>query len=323
MPNTVDFDAIPVIDIAALGDPGAAEAETVRQIRAAAETAGFFYIRNHGVSTEHTAAILDACRRFFALPLAAREAVLLIRSPVYRGYLPFGARGNNVGRPPDLLESFNVGRELGPDAPAVRAGKPLHGPNQWPPGLPGFRETVLGYYAALEVLMLRLLDGIALALELPREGLRAQYRLPLTQLRLLHYPPQPPQTDDQIGVRAHQDTDFLTILLQDHHGGLEVQNRAGAWIAAPPRPDTFVVNVGEMLELVTCGRFPATMHRVVNRSGAERYSVPFFISPDYDTVLRPLPHFAGTDGVARDPLPVGDSMAAFFRGLWPSPSDAR
>jgi isopenicillin N synthase-like dioxygenase len=313
-----DFDEVPLIAIGALGRGDAAEAETIRQIRHAAERVGFFYIADHGVPAAATKDILEQARRFFDLPATQREAILLTRSPCYRGYLPFGARGDNAARPPDILESFNVGPELGPDAPEVRAGTPLHGPNQWPEGLPGFRSAVLAYYAALETLMRRLVDALALALELPREALRGQYRRPLTQLRLLHYPPQPPLIDDQFGVRAHQDTDFLTILLQDDKGGLEVRNHAGDWILAPPRPGTFVVNVGEMLELVSSGRFPATLHRVINRSGVERYSVPFFISPDFDTVLQPLPHWRDEAQQPAAPFHVGNSMAAFFSGLWPS-----
>jgi isopenicillin N synthase-like dioxygenase len=313
-----DFDEIPVIAIGALGRGDAAEAETIRQIRHAAETVGFFYIADHGVPAAATKDILEQARRFFDLPLAQREAILLMRSPCYRGYLPFGARGSNTSRPPDILESFNVGPELGPDAPEVHAGTPLHGPNQWPENLPGFRSSVLAYYAELETLMQRLVDALALALELPREALRSQYRRPLTQLRLLHYPPQPPQIDDQFGVRAHQDTDFLTILLQDDKGGLEVCNHAGDWISAPPQPETFVVNVGEMLELVTGGRFSATLHRVINRSGVERYSVPFFISPDFDTVLEPLPQWRVDPQQPVTPFHVGNSMASFFRGLWPT-----
>ena len=164
--------------------------------------------------------------------------------------------------------------------------------------------------------MHRLLEAISLILGQERGWLGERFGRPLTQMRLLHYWPQPVEVANMIGARPHQDTSFITILLQDDAGGLEVQRPDGEWIAAPPRPDMFVVNVGELLQLVTAGAFAAAMHRVVNRSGVDRYSVPFFCTPNYDAVLAPLPAFAPAAEAA--PLHVGERMLQFYRGLWPS-----
>ena len=98
---------------------------------------------------------------------------------------------------------------------------------------------------------------------------------PTTFLRLLRYPPQR-QEDGLFGSAPHTDYGFITLLAQDEVGGLEIRNKAGEWIAAPPIPDTFVMNVGDILARWSNDRFVSTPHRVINRSGRERYSQPFF-----------------------------------------------
>jgi isopenicillin N synthase-like dioxygenase len=317
--RALEITEIPVLDLGLLDQGPTAQHRLFGAMREACETVGFFYVENHGVDAAATVSILAESRRFFALPLAEREALLLTRSPFYRGYLAIGARGANLDRPPDLLEAFNLGQDLGPDHPGVKAGKALHGPNQWPPALPGFREAVGAYQATMHGLARRLLRALAGSLEVPFESLAPLFAEPLAQIRLLHYPPQPSTLDNMIGARPHQDTSFLTILLQDEAGGLEVEARNGEWLMAPPRPDMFVINVGEYLELLTGGLYYPAKHRVVNRSGIDRYSVPFFLSPAFDTVLTPLPQFAGLPGTRPfEALHVGNDMARFFHSLWPS-----
>jgi isopenicillin N synthase-like dioxygenase len=318
MSRRADFSEIPIVDIGALGGGGSAESAVVAAIRDAAENVGFFYAANHGIALAEIRGMFAACERFFALPQARRDAIYLVKSPNYRGYLPIGVLGQ-TDRPRDLLESFNVGRELGPDDPDVRAGRPLHGANQWPDDLPGFRDAIIRYYGLMDGLMRRLLQGFAMAAGLPRDGFDPMFRKPLTQMRLMHYPAQEVAQGNMIGARAHRDFGFFTILLQDEVGGLEVSNQAGEWVVAPPMEGTFVINVAEMLKLVTNGRFASALHRVINRYGRERYSVPFFVNPGFDAVLEPLPQFVdAAHPAAFDTYPVGEKMLAFYRGLWPS-----
>jgi isopenicillin N synthase-like dioxygenase len=314
-----DFSEIPVIDIGALGCGNTAEAKIVDAIREASEHVGFFYAANHGIAPSETRGMFAACERFFSIPQTERDKLHLINSPNYRGYLPIGVLGSNTERPRDLLESLNIGMELGTDDPDVRRGKPLHGSNQWPDGLPGFRESIIHYYRIMDGLMRRLLHGFAMAAGLPRDGFDHHFRRPLTQMRLLHYPAQAIPHDNMIGARAHRDFGFFTILLQDDVGGLEVSNQSGEWVVAPPMEGTFVINVAEMLKLTTNGRFASALHRVINRYGRERYSVPFFVNPSYDAVLAPLPRFVDDGHPAQfSPYPVGEKMLDFYRNLWPS-----
>ena len=314
-----NFSEIPVISLSALGRGDQAEARTIEAIRRASEEVGFFYAKDHGVSDSLMRDVFTQCHRFFELPTEQRELLRLSNSACFRGYLSVGERGANLNRPRDLLEALNLGPELGADDPLVRQGTPLHGGNQWPAGLPGFTEALRAYYVSMEALGQRLLQGFALAMGMERHALDAQYRKPLTQLRLLHYPAQEVMVDNMLGARAHRDVGLFTILLQDDVGGLEVCNAAGEWVVAPPVPDTFVVNVGEMMKLVTNDRYASALHRVVNRSGRERYSVPFFFNPDYDATLSVLPQFVEANRAPLfEPIHAGEHMFNFYRNLWPS-----
>jgi isopenicillin N synthase-like dioxygenase/dienelactone hydrolase len=313
------FSEIPVLSIEALGRGDAAEAALIGQIRKASEEVGFFYVKDHGVGAELVEGIFEQCRRFFALPKAEREALRITNSKVFAGYLSVGELGANQSRPRDLLEAFNVCTELGVDDPYVKQGKPLYGANQWPASLPALKETVLAYYDAMDHLGRRLLQAFAMALDLPREALDHQYGKPISQLRLLNYPAQESAMEEMLGARPHRDTGMFTILLQDDAGGLEVGNASGEWIVAPPIDGTFVVNVGEMMKLLTNNHFASALHRVVNRSGRQRFSVPFFYNPDYETRLATLPQFDSAERPTPfKPIHVGEHMFNFYRNLWPS-----
>jgi len=146
------------------------------------------------------------------------------------------------------------------------------------------------YYAAVSAAGAKLLRAVALALELPENFFVARYAKPLSRGSVIYYPPQPPQLGaEQFGVSAHSDYGCLTILSQDSTGGLQVRNRAGEWIAAPPVADTFVINIGDLLARWTNDLFVSTPHRVVNTSGRARQSIALFHDPHYDTVIETLP----------------------------------
>jgi isopenicillin N synthase-like dioxygenase len=128
-----------------------------------------------------------------------------------------------------------------------------------------------------------------MALDLKEGALKPYFGKDMNSLRILHYPPLPPEDDGvHLGARAHTDTNAFTILAQDNNGGLEIRNRDNEWVAVPPIENTFVVNVGEVLKVWTDGIFSSTLHRVINRSGRERYSIPFFMYPSYDALIQPL-----------------------------------
>jgi isopenicillin N synthase-like dioxygenase len=302
-----------VIDIADLVN-GRAEAAVARRIGEASRTFGFFYISNHGVPD---ALVRDMFRRseaFFARPLEEKSNLHIRRSDVHRGYFPLFEENTDPNMTADLKEGFDLGRDLGPDAPEVRQGLPLHGPNQWPDQPPKFRATAEAYFAAMTGLASTLMRGFALALGLEADFFADKIDRPLAQLRLLHYPPQAGHIDDRtIGCGTHTDYGCLTILAQDANGGLEIKMPSGDWLVAKPVPGTFVINLGDQMERWTNGRFPATPHRVINASGQERYSMPFFFDPNWEAEIACLPSCLEPGEVPRyPPVQAGPYLQSRF-----------
>ena len=150
--------------------------------------------------------------------------------------------------------------------------------------------------AALEDLARRIIALIARGLGLPPDWFAPHFERPTVFLRLLHYPPQPKE-EGLFGSAPHTDYGFITLLAQDDRGGLEVRARGGGWIPAPPVDGSFVLNVGDILSRWTNGRLVSTPHRVINLSGKDRYSQPFFFDPSMDCMVEPLPQCieAGAD----------------------------
>jgi isopenicillin N synthase-like dioxygenase len=306
---------IPLIDIAALRT-GARDGvdEVAARIVEACETAGFFYVTGHAVSDWTIGGVFDAADWFFAAPQVLRDALDVKTSPNFRGYVPMGITGPN--KPRRMLEAFQMMLDLPPDDPDVRAGNIMAGPNRWPDGAPAFRAAMEAYFVAMTDLTRLLLSAFARGLRLPDDFFSAHFRKPLTQLRLLHYPPQPPDSD-AVGVEAHTDTGAFTILLQDDVGGLEVRTRDGRWIAAPPISGALVINIADMMQRWTNGRFVSTPHRVRNRTGRDRISVPFFANPDYLAVITPIAGARPDGEISYTPLACGPYVEAAYLAAWP------
>ncbi len=297
---------LPVFDVATL-DAG----QGIAALDAACGEIGFFYAVGHGLDPALIAAAAAQMRRFFALPLEQRLAVALAHSPCNRGYEPMQAQVLEPGMPPDLKEGFYLGADLGPEHRYVRAGYFNQGPNQWPAALPEFRPAMEAYFAALEGLATRLMRAMARALGLPADFFAAFCDEPMAVLRLLHYPPQPAHPlPGEKGCGAHTDWGCLTLLWQDDNGGLQV--RVGEdWIEAPPLPGSFVVNIGDMFARWTNDRYRSTLHRVINRSGRERYSMPYFFEGSPGHTVSVLPRFVGE---SRYPATtVSEHLAGMYR----------
>ena len=273
---------VPVIDVSDSDVRRVADA-----IDLACRDTGFFVVAGHGVDPGLRADLDRAAREFFALADEEKARIAMGRAGrAWRGWFPVG--GELTSGRPDLKEGIYFGTEHPPDHPGVRAGLPLHGANLFPQRPAALRDLVHDYMTALTSLGQRVLQAIAVALDLPptwfAEHLTAD---PVVLFRIFHYPPSPPTTDDW-GVGEHTDYGLLTLLGQDGNAGLQVRTGQG-WVDVPPDPDTFVCNIGDMLERLTGGRYRSTPHRVRNDSGAERLSYPFFLDPSWDAVVDRLP----------------------------------
>lgn len=278
---------------------------------------GFGYVVGHGLDPAMLRAVFDASHRFHALPLAAKMRVALDDN--HRGYIPLGSSTDVTTElaqvtKPNQSESFMMMREDTVHDPAVY----LSGPNQWP-DLPGFRPALEAYHAALTDLGQRLMRAALAAIGADPSAMSA-FDPPTTWLRLLHYPPVPATAPGDLwGSAPHCDFGALTLLAQDDVGGLQVMTPAGNWIDAPPMPGALVVNVGDMLHILSNGRLKSTPHRVINRSGRERYSVAFFYDPHVATTVAPLP---GTGTPRLDPVHFGDFLRAELQAGYEAHKDA-
>jgi isopenicillin N synthase-like dioxygenase len=282
------LDTLPVIDVSAARRQSVPDA-IASEIDRACRDSGFFVVVGHGVPTGLTNRLESFAREFFARPEAEKAAVAMVHGGrAWRGWFPVG--GELTSGVPDLKEGFYFGQELRPDDPRVRAGVPLHGPNLFPERPAALRATVLEYIDAVTALGHELLRLFSRALGLDTEWFDRHLTAdPVVLFRIFHYPPLAADTNaDKWSVGEHTDYGLITILGQDASGGLEVHGPAG-WIAAPPVPDAFVVNLGDMLERMTGGRYRSTPHRVRNTTNADRISFPLFLDPGWDAEVLPIP----------------------------------
>src|SRR5688572_8070825 len=301
-----DTTRLPVIDLSLFdaGDPW--RDHVAAQLDWAASEFGFFYVVGHGIDTSVTDTLLRLSRTFFEQHAQTKNRVHMSRGGrAWRGYFPVG--GELTSGRPDLKEGLYFGEELAEEDARVRAGMPLHGRNVFP-DLPGFRDAVLDYMRALTGLGHKLMTSIGRGLRVGDNYFVDRYTgNPTTLFRIFHYPPASPGADpDPRGVGEHTDYGLLTLLYQDDVGGLQVKHRA-SWIDVPPVPGSFVVNVGDMLERLTSGRYVSALHRVVSPQARSRISMPFFFDPRFDAVLEPIagvapiaasrPDFTRWDGI--------------------------
>jgi isopenicillin N synthase-like dioxygenase len=312
---------LPLIDISPLSSSSKNERLAVADaLHDACRNYGFFYCTGHGVPQALTRTVLQQARAFFNLPLEQKLKLDKSGSPCNRGYENLGNQTLQPGALPDRKEGYYIGEEVSPDDP--RYGHFNLGRNQWPADLPGFRAVMMAYYGAMTVVGETLIRGLALSLKQPEHAFEPFTRQPLSAVRLLHYPPCRPEVPDEMGAGAHTDFGGITLLLQDDVGGLQVKEKDGnGWIDAPVIDGAYIVNLGDMMARWTNDYYVSTLHRVINRSGRERYSVPFFYTgnPSYevrciDSCLQPgeQPKYA--------PTTVEQHMKAMYARTYAAPT---
>jgi len=275
---------------------------------------GFAIVRDHGLDQAIIDRALDATKRFFALPDAVKRRYHVPGGAGQRGYIPFGVEAAKGADKVDLKEFWHVGREL-PEGHRYREVMP---DNLWPEEIPSFRADVYALYQALDALGLELLESIELFLGLRRDYFRAAVRDGNSVLRLLHYPPTPPQPE---GVRAeaHEDINVITLLLGAEEAGLQLLTRDGNWLDVNPPPGALVINVGDMLQRLTNRKLRSTTHRVVNpapeRAHLPRYSIPFFLHFAPDFLIETLPQCTDPAHPGEPPITAQDFLYQRLREI--------
>jgi isopenicillin N synthase-like dioxygenase len=280
---------IPIVDIRPLLSGTEDHHRVAGNIAEACRECGFFYIINHGVDEDLQTRLAQVSQEFFAQDLATKlEIGMSLAGRAWRGYFPVG--GELTSGKPDLKEGIYFGAELGWDHPLVKAGTPLHGPNLFPAAMPQFRQLVLDYMAVMTQLGHSLVAGISISLGLEETYFAEHYTSdPLILFRIFNYPAPWPGNENQssLGVGEHTDYGLLTILRQDMSGGLQVKIKS-CWVDVPLIANSFVCNVGDMLERLTGGRYLSAPHRARNPADHNRLSFAFFFDPSFHAEVRPL-----------------------------------
>ena len=267
------------------------------------ERFGFAIVADHGIDQALIDRAWALTKQFFAQPTEAKMRYHIPGGAGARGYTAFGTEIAKDATQHDLKEFWHVGRELAPDSP-LRASM---ADNVWPDYPEGFKETFLALYAEFDRVGAKLLAAIARHLGLAPDWFVEPVRDGNSVLRLLHYPPVPP---DAPGVRAgaHEDINLITLLLGAEEAGLQLLDRDGRWLPVDPPAGALVVNVGDMLQRLTNHVLPSTTHRVVNpppeRRGVSRYSMPFFLHLRSDFPIATLPGCITPDNPNRYPEPI-------------------
>lgn len=295
-PASSPASAIPVIDARDLGESSPDRARTLATLRDAAGRRGFFQLVGHGVPENERQDLFRAQAAFFDLPEAERMALSRCADNP-RGYNP----GEFTRNRRDAKEIFDFGHKPDPDAaddaPVNRT------PDGWnrfpdPRSLPEFAPAVWNWYRRCEALSSLLLRAFAESLSRPVAELEDRFGAEHTSfLRLNHYPPQPdPAPADapdlpesgRLGIHHHTDAGVLTLLVQEGRAALQVRH-AGRWHLTEPLADAFVVNVGDMLQVITNDGFIAPEHRVLaTPADGHRMSAAFFFNPAWDARIQPL-----------------------------------
>lgn len=281
--------SLPILDISAL-DAGEDAAEQFRRkLREVTHEVGFFYLVGHGIEQELIDEVVDVSRRFFELPTEDKLAIENINSPQFRGYTRVG--GELTHGDVDWREQIDIGVER--NAVEETEGTPkywrLEGPNLWPEALPELQDTIDRWSSELNALALKLMRTWAVALGAPESVFDEAFGdKPFSLIKIVRYPGESTEVPKQ-GVGAHRDGGVLTLLLvEPGKDGLQVEHE-GEWIDAPALPGSFVVNIGEMLELATDGYLKATLHKVQSpKIGTDRISIPFFFNPALDATMPKL-----------------------------------
>ena len=316
---------IPVIDISPLyNETNDTNKFTVAQaIDTACQNSGFFYVTGHPITAERMLTIRKLSEQFFALPAAEKQRISIKLSNNHRGYGETAAEQLDPSKPGDWKESFDMGLNLPAGHELIGPKRPLYGPNQYPESIEGFQQILEQHYWDMLALGKKILSALAIALNIDEDFFDSKFTHPLSVLRFLHYPPRTAHTDETgaevqpVAAGAHTDYGCITILWQDELGGLQVQDVNGNWVDAPPIADSFVINIGNMMARWSNDRYKSTPHRVYSPSSEERYSIPFFVEPDFDTDVSCLPNCCKEGEAPKyEPISAGDWMIYCFNSTY-------
>ena len=291
--------SIPSIDFRlALSETKDERQRFITEVGDALKDIGFFALTNHGIPRSLIDETYAQCDAFFDLDETTKRSYLQPEIGHQRGYTAFGIEHAKDNPAPDLKEFWQTGRKYPADGPA-----PTYPKNIWPTGhVEGFQAITEALYSGMETLAKHLLAACSEYLGKPPEWLPNMSHEGNTIMRMIHYPPlDESMPEGAVRSAAHEDINFITLLVTATADGLEVMDHDGSWIQVKGDQDAIIVDSGDMLQNLTNGLFKSTTHRVVNPKHANprRYSMPMFVHPRNEIDLTPHPDFvAMTSGTA-------------------------
>jgi isopenicillin N synthase-like dioxygenase len=292
---------IPVLDLHHFSKGSLREqSQFVQALGNALQKVGFFALENHGIDTRLLQAAYGAAEAFFALASGVKGQYEDPALKGQRGFTCFGKEHAKDSSVPDLKEFWHVGRER-PNGELL----PGSMPNLWPQEVPQFRPLMIGLFEQLETCAEMLLQACAQYLEQPSDFFTQDTREGNSILRIIHYPPiTEAMPAGSLRAAPHEDINLITLLCEATASGLELLQSDGTWLAVPAIPGQIIVDAGDMLQALSNGLIKSTTHRVTNPANMyqRRFSMPFFVHPQSDFDLTPLPQcVTKTGGVRRYP----------------------
>jgi isopenicillin N synthase-like dioxygenase len=298
-------DVIPVIDFSPMLSSHIEDRRRIAgALRKACTEVGFFYLTNHGFSKAVIRRAHEAMQRFFALPRAEKMKIHYLTTGNHRGYVAHGdIKADHELRGGDMHEAVELAQDLPANDPDYLKGIKFYGPNAWPDAPADFKWALGTYFDAQLEFGKTMLRAFALALDLPETYFDPLYTKPMSRLRACYYPPQAPDWDvRKIGIGAHRDYEIFTTVWQSQQAGLQVKAVKGDWIEVSPIEDTFVINIGNLMQRWTNDKFLSRPHRVVNLTQEHRYSIVQFFGVNYDAAMDAFPTCQSEEEPAKYPV---------------------
>ncbi len=306
---------IPTLDLREFAGDVIARQRFVQTLGQALTELGFFAVVNHGVERDLIQQAYQVAEQFFTLPEAVKAPYEIPDLHGQRGFTAFGREHAKDHPVPDLKEFWHVGRDLPEDHPQ----RSLYPPNVAIAEVPDFQPVMSQLYAQLEACATELLKACALFLGEPETLLADMIQDGDTILRIIHYPPIPPDTHPaSLRSAPHEDINLITLLCEATDDGLELLQRDGTWLPIPAHPGQIIVDSGDMLQRLTNGLLKSTTHRVTNPTGdtQRRFSMPFFVHARKEVNLSPLPSCVAQVGAPRyAPITAGDYLMQRLREI--------
>ncbi|EGG22421.1 hypothetical protein DFA_04542 [Cavenderia fasciculata] len=318
---------LPIIDIGSL-DPTLNDKEgwlrVAKEIDQACRT-------NHFITEKRFKEFMNATKQFFELSTEEKMKIYIGNSKNHKGYVEMQSEHLDPTKKVDYKEALDMGlnyKMADPNNPT----NTLNGPNQYPQSLGQEWVDVIESYAkdVLEKVAKRLMQTMAYNLGAPLDYFDKLFNeRNVSTLRIIHYPPRLAEENedeiakldpseqyekmDTVGCGTHTDYGCITLLYQDEIGGLQVRNTDGNWIEATPIPNTFVVNIGDMMMRWSNDLYKSTPHRVISHGNKDRYSSPYFFEPYGDAIVACLPScHSDSNPIKYPPITCNDYLSMKF-----------